>query len=314
MKYIMKSVLALLLLAVMLTSCNFFEDIPHTTTPSTEPREEDLYPEPLKQLVANNQPYSLEFTSNGDGTCYLSRLYLNNQYNTPFDVIIPEKSPAGDTVTRIDLGDSRIVSKDLMPQYLTNDQVYRIMTQLKADYPNEQMGKVVEWWVNAYERLDVSEMSPEMGEEIIKKYPVAEYMTIYIWLPKMSNDLDTFLRARYAGITPLVTKQYYEEFLQEAREAGAPEEALTPYKELIEAVTESYVNYSEWLRYLCIPSSVTNINVKSLICLMLDPPSEDERMPVRGVLLPELDGETTHAIYETFAYSLHRQHSKSNFH
>ena len=121
MKHVMKSVLALLLLICVFASCNTGGNTPQSTTdPDAEtkqPTEEELYPEPIKQLLANNQPYSLEFTSNEDGTCYVSRLYLNNRYETAFDIIIPETSPAGDTVTGLDLGDSFDSLYGIVPKF-----------------------------------------------------------------------------------------------------------------------------------------------------------------------------------------------------
>ena len=111
---------------------------------------------------------------------------------------------------------------------------------------------------------------------------------------KMSNPCDSFSRAEMVGFTPTVAKQYYEEFMQEARDAGAPEEILTPYKELIEALPV-YVNHSEYVRYLHIPSSVTSIGVESLSYLMIEN-TYDTKSPDKGVVLPVFDLKTTQAI------------------
>lgn len=304
MKHIMKSVLAIFLLVVLLASCrNLNTNDTDTTTPPTEPPEEEFYPEPIKQLLANNQPYSLEFTSNGDGTCYVSRLYLNNRYETAFDIIIPETSPAGDVVTGIDLGDSLTNPLDVAPLYILWERVETIVAQVKAEYPNALGGMVDKWWMNVYQEYNASRISPEMREEMIKKMPIFEYNTdIGVWLPKMSNLSDTFARLQYADITPTVTKQYYEEFMQEAREAGAPEEILTPYKTLIEALPV-YANYSDQVQCLHIPSSVTYINIESLSYLLFKD-IDAEKSLARGVVLPSFDLETTRKINDTFAVSL----------
>ena len=279
---------------------------PVETTP-TEPTEEDLCPEPIKQLLAENKPYSLEFTSNGDGTCYVSKLYLNNQYRTAFDVIIPEKSSAGDTVTGIDLGDSLTPTKDVLPMYLTEKQLEEIEKKVLADYP--EVEQVDKWWVNAYQIYDVSKMGAGMRQELIKRYPVCEYMTIGLFLPKMSNPCDSFSRAEMVGFTPTVTKQYYEEFMQEARDAGAPEEILTPFKELIEALPV-YVNHSKYVRYLHIPSSVTSIGVESLSYLMIEN-TYDNKSPDKGVVLPVFDLKTTQAIQKNLMGTIFSQSTSS---
>jgi len=268
-----------------------------------ETSEEDLYPEPVKQLLTNNQPYSLEFVSNGDGTCYVSKLYLNNRYETAFDIIIPEQSPTGDTVTGIDFGDSLTSPNDIVPRFLTQNQVNEILTQVKADYPDLENGDVDRWWINAYLHFDVSKMSPLMAQEMIKRYPVLEYMNIiFSWSSKMSKVDDTFLRLKMADITLSVAKQCYEDLIQEMRDAGAPEETLTIYKELLEAMPV-YVNQSEYVRYLHIPSSVTNINAESLSCLMFEFEYDGECID-RGVVLPAFDLQTTNAIKRAVAASL----------
>lgn len=308
-------IVCVLLLAV---SCNQKDETSETTNQETtttqetttpeetlpeELTEEDLYPEPIKQLLAENKPYSLEFVSNGDGTCYVSKLYLNNRYETEFDVIIPEKSPAGDVVVGIDLGDCLTDPVDIVPIFMTQNQINEILTQVEGDYPEAEDGYVDRWWLNAYQKYDISKMPPLMRKEYIKRYPELEYMNIlWAWYHKMSNTGDTFLRLKMAGITLPVAKQCYENLMQEARDAGAPEEILTPYKDRI-AELPVYVNQSEYVRYLHIPSSVSSINAESLSCLMFEFEYDGECID-RGVVLPELDLTTTKAIKSVFAESL----------
>lgn len=321
---ILKSVLAILLLVCMFASCAktptpeapspATQDITTTSTVEEpkEPTEEDLYPEQIKQLLAGNKPYSLEFTSNGDGTCYVSRLYLNNQYKTAFDIVIPEKSPAGDTVTGIDLGNSLTDPGDVVPLFLTKNQIDEILIQVEADYPDLEGGRIVNWWGNAYGEYDISKMATLLRQEMIKRYPSLEYTNvIFNWFPKMSNTRDTFMRLKTAGITLAVAKQCYEDLMQEARDAGAPEETLTMYKELLEAMPV-YVNQSEYVRYLHIPSSVSNINEESLSYLMFEFEYDGECIE-RGVVLPELDLTTTKAINDILAASLPREYNFTIF-
>ena len=285
--------------------------VQETTTPEEtlpeELTEEDLYPEPIKQLLAENEPYSLEFVSNGDGTCYVSKLYLNNRYEAAFDIIIPDKSPAGDVVTGIDLGDSLTNPEDIIPKYMTKSQMDKVLIQVKADYPYAEAGEIDLWWRNAYQQYDISKMPPLMAQEYIKRYPVIEYVVFNMFYSKMSNTRDTFKRLEMAGITLDVAKQYYEEFMQEAREAGAPEETLTIYKELLEAMPV-YINQSEYVRYLHIPASVSSINAESLSYLMFEF-EEDGECIERGVVLPELDLTITKEINKTFAVSLPQEYN-----
>ncbi len=263
-----------------------------TTEPTLaipEPKEEDFYPEAVKQLLAKNEPYSLEYTSNGDGTCYVSKLYLNNRYTTEFDIIIPETSPAGDLVTGIDWGYFPDSFGPLLPKFLTAQQLEAFTAQVDADY--SEVGYAGIWWANAYEILDVSKMNDEEREAAIARCPLAEYMVIAEFLPKMSNVGDTLSRVVMANLTPYVTKQCYEDVIQEARAAGAPEEMLAPYQKLIEELP-TYANYSKYVRFLHIPSSVSSINAESLVGVMLKLTFESKRH-LRGVVLPVFDAEIT---------------------
>ena len=71
---------ALLLCMPVLTGCAKAGD-PETTEEETTAKDSD----------------GLEFTSNGDGTCYVSGI----GECTDTDVVIPQKSPEGDSVTSI---------------------------------------------------------------------------------------------------------------------------------------------------------------------------------------------------------------------
>ena len=266
---------------------------PEETLPE-ELTEEDLYPEPIKQLLAENKPYSLEFTSNGDGTCYVSQLCLNNRYETEFDVIIPEKSPAGDVVTGIYLGDSITAPGSVVPKFMTWEQLMKIQGQVETEYPKEESGMAGRWWIIAYLEYDVAKMEDEMLAEMLEKYPVIEYVTLALWSYEMSNMADTLRRVEMAGITPHVTKQYYKEFIQDVRDKGASEEVLAPYKEQMEALP-AYANWSVNVRYLHIPSSVKNIDAEALHDLMLVSRLNGNKHQ-KGVVLPAFDLETVTAI------------------
>ena len=287
---IVKVVFAVFLLMGMLASCS---QPPNNTTelPLTAEKllEEHCYSEQIRQLLAKNEPYSLEFVSNGDGTCYVSKLYLNNLYASPFDIIIPEKSPAGDVVTGIDLGESITDPVDAIPKYITWERMEQIETQVDTLYPTDKWeipeGK---WWVNAYENYDISTISPEIREQCIERHPIVEYLRVSIWLDKMSNYSDSMRRIKMIGLTPRVATQYYLEFLQAAIVSGAPIEVL---KETI----PTYANCSEQIRYVHIPSSVNYVNAQSLNYLLFDF-GVDDALPTKGIVLPALDLETINKI------------------
>ena len=123
---------------------------------------------------------------------------------------------------------------------------------------------------------------------------------LFCWHPKMSNRTDTFLRVYMASITPSVTRRYYQEFIQEACAAGASEDVLAPYKELLDAVPV-YANCSEYVRYFHIPSSVNHINADSLSYLFVGNTKYNSKNFDQGVVVPEIDLQTITALAQALS-------------
>ena len=84
---------------VLFASCG--ESLENTPTETTAKIETKPITEPVTEPETEpTTSEGLEFTSNGDGTCYVSGIGTC----TDTDIVVPEKSPAGDTVTAIGNG------------------------------------------------------------------------------------------------------------------------------------------------------------------------------------------------------------------
>ncbi len=80
---------------------------------------------------AAQNPYTLTFTSHGDGTCTV-HVAINDNSTALYDLEIPAKSPAGDTVTELDLP---LTDHDLLPAVLSDASYERyIVEPLEALY------------------------------------------------------------------------------------------------------------------------------------------------------------------------------------
>ena len=67
-------------------------------------QEDRIYcPELTAEETFGEEPYHLFFQSNGDGTCKVKAITINPKNDQGFDLEIPDKSPAGDTVTAVNL-------------------------------------------------------------------------------------------------------------------------------------------------------------------------------------------------------------------
>ena len=74
--------------------------------------------------------YEIFYTSNGDGTCYVHKITVNAEQNEPFVLEVPQKSPAGDTVTAIKCEPFA----NLIPQILTEEEYNRLIALVKQKY------------------------------------------------------------------------------------------------------------------------------------------------------------------------------------
>lgn len=55
----------------------------------------------VKTEVFGENPYNFVFVSNGNGSCYISEIRIDKDYDGTITLVIPEKAPNGDTVTEI---------------------------------------------------------------------------------------------------------------------------------------------------------------------------------------------------------------------
>ena len=72
---------------------------------SEQDTREDLFKDLTeKDSFTDGKPYHLYFLSNGDGTCTLKYITTDPACTEDFEIDIPAVSPAGDTVTAVDVG------------------------------------------------------------------------------------------------------------------------------------------------------------------------------------------------------------------
>ncbi len=140
-------------------------------------------------------PYTLEYTPLGNGTC---SVYINTNaaYGELFDVVIPEKSPDGDTVTTVtpcQFTDviPRVIEKSefekkiripLMEFYgldttLTDDDLRGISEDL--EHPQCDEAFRVRQFLSYFVYRDLDQMSDTLKEDSLKAYPILAYADIY---------------------------------------------------------------------------------------------------------------------------------------
>lgn len=103
-----------------------------TETEAGIPTKPDLPELDSYQGMTPDVPYTLQFQSNGDGTCVVSRITTNLLYEGTYIIEIPETSPDGDTV----VGVFPLKATYNLPRYLTVED-YEILDGWIEDYVNK---------------------------------------------------------------------------------------------------------------------------------------------------------------------------------
>lgn len=106
-KHILPLLLAIVMLSTSLVGCDRNDSGDAETTDAAETKTTD---------EGENALYTLTFTSNGDGTCYVSHIdFQENADDREITLVFPEKSPEGDTVTAI-----RYTTGDNLPRIISD--------------------------------------------------------------------------------------------------------------------------------------------------------------------------------------------------
>ncbi len=165
--------------------------------------------------------YQLEYQSNGDGTC--SVLIRTNDANTPddlFDIVVPETSPDGDTVTGMlstlhayenvprymEVEDfDRYIRQPLEAYYgVTEEEAETLLDEHDMENPKYEDGYYLKKALAYYYLKDLDQcQSDRLKQDALAAYPFLEYMDVYILESATSSDEMEELRLKFAeaGIT-----------------------------------------------------------------------------------------------------------------
>ena len=142
------------------------------------------------------QPYTLTYVSNGDGTCYVSQITTYDAYQEDFTLEIPEKSPAGDRVTAVRCPD---FAKPI-PKMLTVADYEELLAALKAKV---DAGELIEFYYkkfNAFfQKYTLTNISDKRKEHVLANYPICAVTDIYVYAtdttPKEDQWILSYLQA-----------------------------------------------------------------------------------------------------------------------
>lgn len=118
------SVLAFLFCAVMLVACA--TDASGTTYTD------------INKTVFADAPYVVTYKSNGDGTCTVTDIIIDYSASGSVTVVIPEFSPDGDKVTKVEMQDLNTLATLNVPVLITDESFDAIKASLEASDLDER--------------------------------------------------------------------------------------------------------------------------------------------------------------------------------
>ncbi len=144
--------------------------------------------------------YELIYTSNGDGTCYVSNILTRPDIMQSYTVEIPETSPDGDTVVGVEVTLSDMVYRNVPYMFLAED-FEALCETAKAngmhDFDYARM-------TSCYLKISITGLDEQSKAEVIECFPMTAYADIYVVdssiytsvedVQKLSRDF-----AEYAG-------------------------------------------------------------------------------------------------------------------
>ncbi len=206
----------------------------------------------------DGKPYHLYFDSNGDGTCTLRAITTNPASSEPFALEIPESSPAGDTVTAIDLdcaahGSYDLTGRENFPFALTPATYEALYAKAQENGMDDfSLMKFSSYFFD----LTLEGKSEEKTQSLLAQYPILAYSDIYVFAPSgvLQSELEKIYEMlnTYCGWDQAQYEQNNAEILSLAKQSGSAEQA-----EL--CLVMCRVSALEQAEQLSLPKTVTTI-------------------------------------------------------
>ena len=213
-------------------------------------------------LPKADEPYSIEYVSNGDGTCKAA-VTMNSLYREEFELNIPDKSPDGDTVTEVDFAQPFEAVYTSFPTVITEESFTKLKETLAANLEGGTNDRIYTRVVACYISYNVETMKEIIVNAALEDYPFLEYTKSAYFFDEHA-DISEFTLVRkyieeYAGIN---AKEFayteYKKIADTLIANGIPEseldEYIPEYNRYVESPTPMYITSVK------LPSGLTKLH------------------------------------------------------
>lgn len=220
-------------------------------------------------VLEDGVPYQLTYTSNNDGTCSVTGIIVNFNYCEAFDLVIPEQSPDGDTVTRIAWGQVFDSVSALVPTYATEGFDLPLKTAYpKWDQKYTEDEFMYKKFVSMYAFIDLNapDRSDEEKEDMKASYPLCSYMPIYHLPADWKFGQIAWLAGMYQAHMPDVAYSEQKKIVGLSRAEGLSDEEIAEVYPDFDRVSE-YAHVTTFVRSISLPDTLTAIDADCFVNL-----------------------------------------------
>ncbi|MBQ7379529.1 MAG: leucine-rich repeat protein [Clostridia bacterium] len=224
-------ILAALLLCAAFAGCDMMEAFKEGFSEGLDqdPKDQMFKDLKIEDTFADGKPYHLYFMSNGDGTCSVEYVTVDPENTQDFVIEIPEKSPTGDTVTKVDLhllGYGKVTADtELLPTVISAAAFDALREKLIAsDMKAFDFNKCTAYFLECTtEGLEGAQL-----QEMLDDVPFAQFGDVYVFDANASEaerqKILSYLTV-YGGWTEADYEQSRAELLEMAKQCDTLEQA-----------------------------------------------------------------------------------------
>ena len=214
--------------------------------------------------------YSIEFVSNGDGTCYVSKIINTYECEEQYELVIPEASPVGDTVVEI----RTAFNANIVPQVILKEDFEQILYKI-AEMLAEQNGITAEEIIanpfmhskyfkyskvfSYYSEKDPyeSKVTEKEYQYIIDTFPITEYVgAIYLC---SASTLDEFMDVNKYIQLGYSSEDFLEDYRNLCNKLDETCESAEEKARIMSNIPKVYSGFGKNIIAIRIPSTVEKI-------------------------------------------------------
>lgn len=243
------ALLAAVMLCSLLTACDQQKKPgeSESTQQSSESESVQQSTEPEEKPI-----YSLEFTSNGDGTCYVSNIITNVTVSEAYTLEIPETSPEGDLVVAVDPKEALLdTAVQNVPTWMIAEDFETLCNTLKQNgMPNFDYIK----FTAHYLKLSLTGLEEPERSQLIETFPITEYADIYV----IDGNTEATMLAKISA-----QLRKYADFDAQDKYKADQKIAHIIKEHGVETVYEAESHYTAFMEKMVLPASVKSVNLPS---------------------------------------------------